>query len=49
MVAKNGSDLLKPGIIHFLKEELFPLVDLITPNVFEAEKIIMEKTPRNIG
>jgi hydroxymethylpyrimidine/phosphomethylpyrimidine kinase len=43
MVAKNGCDLLKPGIIHFLKEELFPLVNLITPNLFEAEKIVMEK------
>jgi hydroxymethylpyrimidine/phosphomethylpyrimidine kinase len=43
MVAKNGCDLLKPGIIHFLKEELFPLVNLITPNLFEAEKIAMKK------
>lgn len=43
MVAKNGCELLLPKTVHFLKERLFPLVDLITPNLFEAEKIIEEK------
>lgn len=40
MVAKNGCELLPSHIIHFIKERLFPLVTLITPNLFEAEKIL---------
>ncbi|HVE44056.1 MAG TPA: bifunctional hydroxymethylpyrimidine kinase/phosphomethylpyrimidine kinase [Gammaproteobacteria bacterium] len=43
MVAKNGCKLLPSNIIHFIRERLFPLVNLITPNLFEAEKILGEK------
>lgn len=39
MVAKKGCKLLEPNVIEFLKERLFPLVSLITPNLYEAEKI----------
>lgn len=39
MVAKNGCELLPLNIIDFLKNRLLPLVHLITPNIFEAEKI----------
>lgn len=40
MVAKNGSPLLDLSTVTFLKKRLFPLVTLITPNLFEAEKIM---------
>lgn len=43
MIATDGCELLPSLDIHFLKERLFPLVDLITPNIIEAEKIIGEK------
>jgi hydroxymethylpyrimidine/phosphomethylpyrimidine kinase len=43
MVSKNGCELLRPTVVPFMKERLFPLVDLITPNLYEAEKIIEEK------
>ncbi len=43
MIAKNGSELLSLEDINFLIEKLFPLVTLITPNLFEAEKIIGHK------
>jgi len=43
MVAKNGCVLLPEEIIDYLKEKLFPLVDLITPNLFEAEKLLGKK------
>lgn len=58
MVAKNGCELLSLNIIDFLKSRLFSLVSLITPNLFEAEKIIgrkiatpsdMEKVATEIG
>lgn len=39
MVATSGSKLLKDDAIEVLKEELFPLVSLITPNIPEAELI----------
>lgn len=43
MVAKNGCPLISPHVIAFLKTRLFPLIDLITPNLFEAEKIMNQK------
>lgn len=43
MVAKNGCELLPANTIHFIQERLFPLVNLITPNLLEAEKILGEK------
>lgn len=58
MVAKNGCELLPDHTISFLKERLLPLVNLITPNLFEAEKLLgkkivtlsdMESAATNIG
>jgi len=43
MVAKNGCLLLLPDTITLLKNKLFPLVHLITPNLFEAEQILGER------
>lgn len=40
MVAKDGSTLLDLATIDYLKNRLLPLVTLITPNLFEAEKIV---------
>ncbi|WP_207384183.1 bifunctional hydroxymethylpyrimidine kinase/phosphomethylpyrimidine kinase [Legionella nagasakiensis] len=40
MVAKNGSPLLKIETLSYLKSRLFPNVHLLTPNLFEAEKIL---------
>jgi hydroxymethylpyrimidine/phosphomethylpyrimidine kinase len=39
MYAKNGAPLMDPESIDTLISELAPLVDLITPNIPEAEKI----------
>lgn len=43
MVAKNGCELLLPHAVKLLREKLFPLVTLITPNLPEAEMILGEK------
>jgi hydroxymethylpyrimidine/phosphomethylpyrimidine kinase len=43
MVAKDGSSLMEPDTIAFLKENLFSLATLITPNLPEAEKILSVK------
>lgn len=40
MVSKNGSALLEDSLINSLKINLFPHVNLLTPNVLEAEKIL---------
>lgn len=40
MISKNGHALLKPQTLQFLKQFLFPEVSLITPNIFEAEKLL---------
>ena len=37
MVAKNGHALLNPDAVAALKEIIFPLATLITPNLAEAE------------
>lgn len=39
MYAKNGCPLMKPEAIETLIKVIFPLADLITPNIPEAEKI----------
>lgn len=39
MVSTTGHDLLEETAIEALKTELFPLVDLLTPNLHEAEKL----------
>ena len=40
MVAKNGSPLLDPMLIHYLKTRMFPHCTLITPNQPEAEALL---------
>lgn len=37
MISKSGTSLLKPETISELKQKLFPLTTLITPNIPEAE------------
>jgi len=57
MVAKSGAYLLEEVAWKTLKEELFPLAKIVTPNLFEAEEITgmkikkkkdMEKAAREI-
>ena len=43
MVSTSGSKLINDAAIEFLKKELFPLADLITPNIPEAEWILENK------
>jgi hydroxymethylpyrimidine kinase/phosphomethylpyrimidine kinase len=43
MVSKNGNLLLRTNAITALREELFPLATLITPNISEAEYILQDK------
>lgn len=40
MVAKSGSRLLQPAAIDALKRHLFPLADVVTPNLHEAAEIV---------
>ncbi|RDI95494.1 bifunctional hydroxymethylpyrimidine kinase/phosphomethylpyrimidine kinase [Meiothermus sp. QL-1] len=40
MVAKGGDPLLAPEAVAALKEKLFPLASLITPNRLEAEALL---------
>jgi len=40
MVAKSGAPLLKPEAEDALKEHLLPLATVVTPNRFEAERLI---------
>ncbi|MGQ9461356.1 MAG: bifunctional hydroxymethylpyrimidine kinase/phosphomethylpyrimidine kinase, partial [Candidatus Bathyarchaeaceae archaeon] len=40
MVAKSGASLLKPEAESALKEHLLPKATVITPNRFEAEKLV---------
>ena len=40
MVATSGSTLLEPDAIAVLREELFPLASVLTPNIPEAELIL---------
>jgi hydroxymethylpyrimidine/phosphomethylpyrimidine kinase len=39
MVSKNGTPLLAPNAVSALKAELFPIADLVTPNIDEAERL----------
>ncbi|MEM3356925.1 MAG: bifunctional hydroxymethylpyrimidine kinase/phosphomethylpyrimidine kinase, partial [Candidatus Bathyarchaeia archaeon] len=40
MVAKSGSPLLKPEAVDALKNYLLPIATVVTPNKFEAEKLV---------
>ncbi|TBH17608.1 bifunctional hydroxymethylpyrimidine kinase/phosphomethylpyrimidine kinase [Thermus thermamylovorans] len=48
MVAKSGDPLLAPEAVRALKERLFPLATLITPNRLEAEALLQGpiRTPK---
>lgn len=39
LVSTSGTSLLKPDAEHTMKERLFPLVDVLTPNVPECERL----------
>lgn len=39
MVSKSGDALLKPDAVDALKERLFPLALIVTPNVHEAQQL----------
>lgn len=43
MISKSGHELLQPQARQALQQELFPLADLITPNLQEAEVLLGEK------
>ncbi|MDM7324638.1 MAG: bifunctional hydroxymethylpyrimidine kinase/phosphomethylpyrimidine kinase [Thermus sp.] len=45
MVAKGGDPLLAPEAVQALKERLFPLATLITPNRLEAEALLGRPIP----
>jgi hydroxymethylpyrimidine/phosphomethylpyrimidine kinase len=49
MVATSGDLLLPRSATNILKSELFPLADLITPNMPEAAALIGEQLPLNIA
>jgi hydroxymethylpyrimidine/phosphomethylpyrimidine kinase len=40
MVAASGSPLLEPGAEAAIRAQLFPLADVITPNLFEAARLL---------
>jgi hydroxymethylpyrimidine/phosphomethylpyrimidine kinase len=40
MIAKSGHALLQPEVIDFFKKTLLPHVTLVTPNIFEIEKLL---------
>ena len=43
MVATSGSRLMEEDAVQVMKEELFPLADVITPNLPEAEVLAGQK------
>lgn len=43
MIAKSGDHLLKPDAVKALKENLFPLATIVTPNIDEANVICNTK------
>lgn len=44
MVAESGAALLEPDAVETYKDELFPLADVVTPNLNEAFALIGEET-----
>jgi hydroxymethylpyrimidine/phosphomethylpyrimidine kinase len=43
IVATSGDPLLEPAAIEAYEEQLFPLASLITPNLYEAERLLGTK------
>jgi hydroxymethylpyrimidine/phosphomethylpyrimidine kinase len=39
MISKSGESLLQPDAVHYLKHDLLPLAELVTPNIPEAETL----------
>lgn len=39
MVSTSGTQLMSDGCIEYIKEELFPLCTLVTPNIPEAQRL----------
>lgn len=40
MVAKSGDKLLYPSAIHSMREKLFPITTVLTPNLMEATELL---------
>lgn len=40
MVATSGAKLISDDAVEILKQELFPLADVLTPNIPEAEVLV---------
>ncbi len=47
MVATSGDPLLSNNAAHTMRDELLPLVDLVTPNLAEAAQLLGEREARN--
>jgi len=43
LVSSSGKNLLEPKAIDLMVDELFPVVDLITPNRLEVERIVGQR------
>lgn len=43
MVATSGDVLLEPAAVSSLRDELLPLADLITPNLYEAQVLLGQR------
>ena len=43
MISKSGYALLKPEAQDALIAQLFPLAEVVTPNIFEAERLVGQK------
>jgi hydroxymethylpyrimidine/phosphomethylpyrimidine kinase len=43
IVATSGDPLLEPAAIEAYEEQLFPLASLVTPNLYEAERLLGTK------
>jgi hydroxymethylpyrimidine/phosphomethylpyrimidine kinase len=39
MISKSGCELLKPEAIEEMKGSLFPLAEIVTPNIYEAQRL----------
>jgi hydroxymethylpyrimidine/phosphomethylpyrimidine kinase len=39
MISKSGCELLKPDAIEQVKRDLFPLATVVTPNIYEAQRL----------
>jgi len=49
MVSKSGHHLLQPDAVEALRRELFPLAEIVTPNLPEAGVLLDRAEPRSIA